>query len=248
MWWGRMPTPRRARVDVCEALVPGLAVAEDVDAQHDGRRLVEALGIETDRRRAQGLVVAAGITRNPVGDRDPEAPELAGDLRERHRVRRRCRFKQARAAGDGNGQRQQEPEASRRPHRRQAGTDPRRSRASASNGARERGSARESFDAAVSGDPGCDDPTLSPTAIRFDAEGLDQATPVVLRIYIFRNREAWDRRLADVDTCAAAWASDPATFEQLQVSPYVLAGEGPWPPGFKAAVREAITAAAGNGG
>ena len=100
----------------------------------------------------------------------------------------------------------------------------------------------------VSGDPGCDDPTLSPTAIRFDAEGLDQATPVVLRIYIFRNREAWDRRLADVDTCAAAWASDPATFEQLQVSPYVIAGQGPWPPGFKDALREAITAAAGNGG
>jgi hypothetical protein len=100
----------------------------------------------------------------------------------------------------------------------------------------------------VSGDPGCDDPTLSPTAIRFDAEGLDQATPVVLRIYIFRNREAWNRRLADVDTCAAAWASDPATFEQLQVSPYVIAGQGPWPPDFKDALREAITAAAGNGG
>ncbi|TME10116.1 MAG: hypothetical protein E6I65_09545 [Chloroflexi bacterium] len=100
----------------------------------------------------------------------------------------------------------------------------------------------------VSGDPGCDDQSLSPTAIRFDAEGLDQATPVVLRIYIFRNREAWDRRLADVDTCAAAWATNPATFEQLQVSPYVVAGQGPWPPAFAAALRTAITAAAGNGG
>jgi hypothetical protein len=100
----------------------------------------------------------------------------------------------------------------------------------------------------VSGDPGCNDSSLSPTAIRFDAAGLDQSTPVVLRIYIFRNRDAWDRRLADVDTCAAAWASDPATFEQLQVSPYVLAGQGPWPPGFAAALRSAIMAAAGNGG
>jgi hypothetical protein len=100
----------------------------------------------------------------------------------------------------------------------------------------------------VSGDPGCNDPSLSPTAIRFEAEGLDQATPIVLRIYIFRNRDAWDRRLADVDTCAAAWATDPATFEQLQVSPYVVAGQGPWPPAFAAALRNAITAAAGNGG
>jgi hypothetical protein len=100
----------------------------------------------------------------------------------------------------------------------------------------------------VSGDPGCNDPSLSPTAIRFEAEGLDQATPVVLRIYIFRNRDAWDRRLADVDTCAAAWARDPATFEQLQVSPYVVAGQGPWPPAFAAALRNAITASAGNGG
>ena len=100
----------------------------------------------------------------------------------------------------------------------------------------------------VSGDPGCDDPSLSPTSIRFHAVGLDQASPVVLRIYIFRNREAWDRRLADVDTCAASWASDPATFEQLQVSPYVVAGQGPLPPGFKAALLSAITAASGNGG
>lgn len=100
----------------------------------------------------------------------------------------------------------------------------------------------------TAGDPGCDDPELSPTSIRFEAKGLDQATPVQLRIYIFRNREAWDRRLADVDTCAAAWASDPATFELLRVSPYVLAGQGPWPPQFEDAVRKGIQESAGNGG
>jgi hypothetical protein len=100
----------------------------------------------------------------------------------------------------------------------------------------------------TSGDAGCDDPTLSPTAIRFEAEGLDQTTPVLLRIYIFRNREAWERRQADVDTCAAAWADDPATFELLQVSPYILAGQGPWPPEFDAAIRQGIGAAAGSGG
>lgn len=100
----------------------------------------------------------------------------------------------------------------------------------------------------TSGDAGCDDPTLSPTAIRFTASGLDQATPVELRIYIFRNKDAWERRLADVDACAAAWADDPATFELIQVSPYVLAGQGPWPPGFDAAIRRGLTEAAGTGG
>ena len=100
----------------------------------------------------------------------------------------------------------------------------------------------------ASGDPGCDDPTLSPTSIRFDAKGLDQPTPVQMRIYIFRNREAWERRMPDVDRCAQAWAQDPATFELLQVSPYVLAGQGPWPPEFDAAVRQGLEEAAGNGG
>lgn len=100
----------------------------------------------------------------------------------------------------------------------------------------------------TAGDAGCDDPTLAPTAIRFQVRGLDQASPVTLRIYIFRNRDAWERRQADVDTCVAAWADDPATFEIVTTSPYVLAGQGPWPPGFAAAIRSALTAAAGNGG
>jgi hypothetical protein len=100
----------------------------------------------------------------------------------------------------------------------------------------------------TSGDPGCDDPTLSPTSIRFEAQGLDQTTPVQLRIYIFRNREAWERRMPDVDVCAQEWAEDPATFEILQVSPYILAGQGPWPPQFDAAIRQGIQEAAGNGG
>ena len=99
----------------------------------------------------------------------------------------------------------------------------------------------------TAGDAGCDDPTLSPTAIRFEARGLDQKISVQLRIYIFKNREAWDRRSADVEACAIAWATDPATFELLQVSPYVVAGQGPWPPQFAAAMREGITAAAGTG-
>lgn len=100
----------------------------------------------------------------------------------------------------------------------------------------------------AAGDGGCDDPTLAPTAIRFDASGLDQTNLVHLRIYIFRNREAWGRRLADVDACAAAWAEDPAAFEIIQESPYVVAGQGPWGPQFEAALRKGLKESAGTGG
>src|SRR5206468_3313042 len=61
----------------------------------------------------------------------------------------------------------------------------------------------------VSGDSGCDDRTLNPTAIRFTADGVDQPTPLTLRIYIFGDHAAWDRRLADVDTCVGKWTTDP---------------------------------------
>jgi hypothetical protein len=104
------------------------------------------------------------------------------------------------------------------------------------------------LDAITSGDDGCDDPTLRATAIAFDATGLGVVTPTRLRIYIFRNGETYDRRRPDVDGCAAAWAGDPATFELIDARPFVLAGQGPWPEEFEAAVREALTTAAGNGG
>lgn len=100
----------------------------------------------------------------------------------------------------------------------------------------------------TAGDDGCQDPSLSATAIRFEASGLDQVAPVQVRIYIFRNRDAWERRLADVDVCAAAWARDLPTFELLHISPYVVAGQGPWPPAFHAAMRKGLTEAAGTGG
>jgi len=100
----------------------------------------------------------------------------------------------------------------------------------------------------TSGDSGCDDATLNPTAIRFTADGLDQSTPLTLRIYIFRDRAAWDRRLADVDTCAGKWSTDPLTFQIVQTSPYVLAGQGPWPPQFADALRMGIETSAGSGG
>ncbi|TAK01032.1 MAG: hypothetical protein EPO36_06715 [Chloroflexota bacterium] len=100
----------------------------------------------------------------------------------------------------------------------------------------------------ASGDAGCDDSTLIPTAIGFDASGLGQAEPIRLRVYIFRNGDAYDRRRPDVDACVAAWATDPGTVEMIDARPFVLAGQGPWPAEFKDAVREAMAAAAGAGG
>ncbi len=100
----------------------------------------------------------------------------------------------------------------------------------------------------VSGDAGCADPVLTPTAIAFDAKGLDQLENVRIYVYIFRNRQAFERLRASVDACAASFVSDPETFETVEESPFVLAGQGPWAPDFENALREAMAEAAGTGG
>jgi hypothetical protein len=103
-------------------------------------------------------------------------------------------------------------------------------------------------DSWVSGDSGCDDEELRKTAIRFHAHGLDQAEPVTLYLYVFRNRDAFERNRASVGPCAAAFVTDPATFEEIEQSPYVVASQGPWAPEFEAALRSTLESAAGTGG
>jgi hypothetical protein len=103
-------------------------------------------------------------------------------------------------------------------------------------------------DRIVSGDAGCDDIDLARTAIGFDASGLDQATPVRIRIYIFRNRATYERLRSTIDGCAATFVTDPETFESVESSPFVVAGQGPWAAQFKDALRAAIVEAAGTGG
>ena len=100
----------------------------------------------------------------------------------------------------------------------------------------------------VSGDAGCDDKVLGPTAIGFDASGLDQATPVRVHLYIFRNRESFDRLRATIDDCARAFVTDPETYESIEQSPFVLVGQGPWGSRFEAALRSGLEVAAGTGG
>jgi hypothetical protein len=100
----------------------------------------------------------------------------------------------------------------------------------------------------VSGDPGCPDQNLAKTAIAFDASGLDQASPTRIYIYIFRNRQTYERLRSTIDACAASYVTDPETYESVETSPYVVAGQGPWGPQFRAALRAAIDQAAGTGG
>ena len=58
------------------------------------------------------------------------------------------------------------------------------------------------IDRVVSGDAGCDDKVLAPTAIAFDASGLDQPSKVRVYLYVFRNRDAFERLRATIDDCA----------------------------------------------
>jgi len=103
------------------------------------------------------------------------------------------------------------------------------------------------IDRLVSGDAGCDDPILNPTAIGFDARGHDQAETARLYLYIFRNRASFDRLRGSIDECARSFVTDAETFESIESSPFVLAGQGPWAPDFKATLREALTEASGTG-
>jgi hypothetical protein len=99
----------------------------------------------------------------------------------------------------------------------------------------------------VSGDGGCDDANLSKTAIAFDASGIDQPTPVHVYVYIFRNRDTYERLRSSVDDCARSYVTDAATYESVETSPYVLSGQGPWGAQFKDNLRAAIVEAAGTG-
>jgi hypothetical protein len=100
----------------------------------------------------------------------------------------------------------------------------------------------------VAGDAGCNDPGLARTAISFRASGLDQATAVPLHLYIFGSPVSYEKLRASVDACARSFATDPASFESVDASPFVVVGQGPWGPKFTAAIRQGLTKAAGNGG
>ena len=103
------------------------------------------------------------------------------------------------------------------------------------------------MDRTVSGDAGCADKVLAPTAIAFDAKGLDQATAVRIYLYVFRDRATFERLRSSIDACARSFVTDPATYESVEQPPFVMVGQGPWAPQFEAALRQALEVAAGTG-
>jgi hypothetical protein len=104
------------------------------------------------------------------------------------------------------------------------------------------------IDNVVSGDAGCQDSALIPTAIGFDATGLDQASKVRIYLYVFRDHDTFERLRETIDGCARSYITDPQTLESIDQSPYVLASQGPWAPEFEAALRAGVLKAAGDGG
>jgi hypothetical protein len=99
----------------------------------------------------------------------------------------------------------------------------------------------------VSGDAGCADQRLARTAIGFDASGGDQATTVRIYLYAFKDQQVYDELRPAVDACARSYVTDAATFGSVDEPPYVLAGNGPWTPAFKNALRTALQRAAVGG-
>jgi hypothetical protein len=97
----------------------------------------------------------------------------------------------------------------------------------------------------LSGDAGCSNPNLIPTAISFTASGLDQRQSVKVYLYIFSSHDAYSRRRPDVDACARAYVTDASTYEAVDAAPYVASGQGPWGQQFTDQLRAALEAAAG---
>ncbi|HEV8402536.1 MAG TPA: hypothetical protein VGQ31_05835 [Candidatus Limnocylindrales bacterium] len=102
-------------------------------------------------------------------------------------------------------------------------------------------------DRVVSGDPGCPDKALAPTARSFDASGLDQATTVRVYLFMFADRATYERLRTSVDECARSFVTDPQTYQSVEQSPFVLAGQGPWGTAFESALRAGLLVAAGSG-
>ena len=101
-------------------------------------------------------------------------------------------------------------------------------------------------DDAVSGDPGCAEKELVPMAISFTLGGAGIPTPVRTRVYLFANQASYDKLRQLVDSCAAAWITNPAALLMVDAAPYVLVTEG-IPEGAPAdALRAALSSSAGN--
>ena len=80
----------------------------------------------------------------------------------------------------------------------------------------------------TAGDPGCDDPTSSPTGPSGSRRPASTRRPAGASDLHLPQTGARERRALGVDACAPRGRSTRVV-RGVQVSPYVLAGEGPWP-------------------
>ena len=67
-------------------------------------------------------------------------------------------------------------------------------------------------------------------------------------LYVFRNRAVFERLRATIDDCARTFVTDPETYESIEQSPFVMAGQGPWGTEFEAALRAGWRSRPGTGG
>lgn len=103
----------------------------------------------------------------------------------------------------------------------------------------------------TSGDSGCNDPAQAPFAIhakvRYPASASGTSD---VYLFTYADRGAWQREADAFESCRAAYASGAAngrTVDELAISPYRAFGAG-WSPQLRAAIRQSLTQAAGNGG
>lgn len=100
----------------------------------------------------------------------------------------------------------------------------------------------------VAGDAGCADTLLSRNAISFTAAGLDQATPVSIHLYRFKDPATAEASLGAIGTCAQAYITDAATYRNIVAGPYVIVGDGTWGPTFTKTLTDGLERAAATGG
>ena len=107
---------------------------------------------------------------------------------------------------------------------------------------------RIAIDDIVSGDAGCDDPDLIPTAIGFDApRASTRPSRCGSTCTSSATGTSFEQLRATIDVCARSFVTDAETYETVEQSPFVLAGQGPWAPGVRGRHPRGPRVAAGTG-
>ena len=88
----------------------------------------------------------------------------------------------------------------------------------------------------VSGDAGCTDQVLAPTARSFDARAWTRDDRPDLPVHVRRPGDLSSACARRSTLARSSFVTDPETYESVEQSPFVLAGQGPWGTAFEAAL------------